>query len=76
MSSQTAQTFITTMSRAFLEKWRAFADSASTDFELTFPWRVQAAGDKVVVFNTEAQADAWIASVRKQIAVDKTGNVV
>jgi hypothetical protein len=56
------------MSRAFLEKWQIALADESTDFELTFPWRVQALGDKIVVFNTEAQADAWIASVRREIA--------
>ena len=52
--------------RAFLEKWEL--KSINTDFELSFPWRVQAAGDKIVVFGTEKQADKWIASVKREIA--------
>lgn len=57
------------MSRPFLEKWQVLYE-ATTDgeFNRLFPWRVQAAGDKIVVFNTEAQADAWIASVKREIA--------
>lgn len=54
--------------RQFLEKWQIALTDTSTDFELNFPWRVQAKGDKIVVFGTEKQADAWIASVRKEVA--------
>ena len=54
--------------RAFLDKWQVELTDTSGEFDLNFPWRVQAAGDKVVVFNTEAQADAWIASVKRETA--------
>ena len=53
--------------RQFLDKWQIALTDESTDFELNFPWRVQAKGDKIVVFNTEKQADLWIASVRREI---------
>ena len=58
----------TSVSRAFLEKWQVAPDAKSGEFDFHFPWRVQANGDKIVVFCTEEQADKWIASVRREMS--------